>query len=189
MDHQRQTPANPFSELISLSSGETPDWLKGALRPLDEFPVGTTKGDFVPLSMEEFRHAYATFDAILSGRRTIGVEFLDLVQDAKTGDAVRLEDTPFNRAWITAGMEFADEAKRVSFYWRVERVLPLAVEEQYDKYRDRKAASMHIALMMAVARVPGSYRTTTKTLRASLEALFHRYLAVVVERPSGSKDH
>lgn len=180
---------NPFGQLISMSSGETPDWLKSALRPIDEFPVGVNQGDFVPLSMEEFRHAYATFDAVLAGRRTIGVKFLDLIQDVKTGEAARLEDTPFNRAWITAGMEFADEAKRISFYWRVERVLPLAAEEQYDRYRNRAAASMHIALVSAIARVPGSYRTTTKTLRASLEALFKRYLAVIGDRPSDAKDH
>jgi len=189
MDQQKQTRTGASFELISLSSGETPEWLKGALRPLNEFPIGCAQGDFVPLSMEEFRHAYATFDAVLAGRRTVGVQYLDLIQDAKTGDAVRLEDTPFNRAWITAGMEFSDEAKRISFYWRVERVLPLAAEEQYAKYRNRAAASMHIALVSAIARVPGSYRTTTKTLRASLEALFLRNRAVVEGRPSGAKDH
>ncbi|MBN9488256.1 MAG: hypothetical protein J0H44_13555 [Alphaproteobacteria bacterium] len=170
-------------QLVSLSSGETPEWLKSALRPLDEFPVGVNEGDFPPLSMEEFRHAYATFDAVLSGRRE--APYLDLIQDSKTGDAVRLEDTLFNRAWIAAGMEFTDEAKRVSFYWRVEQVIGLAVAPEYAAYRNRQAGSMHIALVSAIARVPGSYRTPPADLRAALDKLFRRNLAIMTPGDAG----
>jgi hypothetical protein len=169
-----------LARLADLSRAETPEWLKGAVLPRDQFPSGVNQGEFVPLTMEEFRHAYATFLDVLDGRRTADPNFPTVVQDAKTGEARQLEDTPFNRAWITAGKEFADEARRLSFYWRVEHVMPIAVNEKYAKYRDRRAGSMHIALLSAVARVPVSYRTTKKPLRAAFDAQFHRHLAVVV---------
>ena len=46
--------------------------------------------------------------------------------DAVTGAAKPVEDTPFNRAWFAAGKLFADEAKRMSFYQRVEKMMPIA---------------------------------------------------------------
>lgn len=175
--------------LAELSRAETPEWLKDALLPRNQFPPGVNDGDFVSLSMEEFRHAYATLITVSAGLHAPDPNFPTMIQDMKSGEAVRIEDTPFNRAWITAGREFADDARRSSFYWRVEHVVPIAYEEKYAKYVNRRAGSMHLALMSAIARVPGSYRTTKKTLRAALDIQFRRNLAAVVGPPDISHSH
>src|SRR5258707_4164881 len=101
--------------------------------------------------------------------------------DPVPGPAKPVEDTPFNRAWIAAGKLFADEAKRISFYQRVEKVMPLAANKKYRKYVDREAGSFHIALLAAVAAVRFSFRTTPKALRAAFDAEFRRHLAATVD--------
>jgi hypothetical protein len=108
--------------------------------------------------------------------RSIPTEY----HDAVTGAAKPVEDTPFNRAWIAAGKLFADEAKRISFYQRVEKVMPVAADKKYKKYVEREAGSLHIALLAAVAAVRFSFRTTPKALRAAFDAEFRHRLATAV---------
>jgi hypothetical protein len=94
-------------------------------------------GEFVPLTIEEFRNGYATFSDGLDGKLPRDPDFPTEYHDAVTGGARPVEDTPFNRAWIAAGKLFTDEAKRISFYQRVEKVMPIAA--------DKKTASMSTA--------------------------------------------
>jgi hypothetical protein len=138
-------------------------------------------GDFVPLTVEEFRNGYATFSDGLDGKLPRDPDFPTEYHDAVTGTARPVEDTPFNRAWIAAGKLFSDEAKRISFYQRVEKVMPIAADKKYSKYVDREAGSFHIALLAAVATVRFSFRTTPKALRSSFDAEFRRRLAVTVD--------
>jgi hypothetical protein len=137
--------------------------------------------EFVPLTVEEFRNGYATFSDGLDGKLPRDPDFPAEYHDAVTGAAKPVEDTPFNRAWIAAGKLFADEAKRISFYQRVEKVMPLAANKKYRKYVDREAGSFHIALLAAVAAVRFSFRTTPKALRAAFDAEFRRRLAAAVD--------
>ena len=80
-------------------------------------------GEFVPLTVQEFRNGYATFSDGLDGKLPRDPDFPTEYHDAVTGAAKPVEDSPFNRAWIAAGKLFADEAKRISFYQRVEKVM------------------------------------------------------------------
>jgi hypothetical protein len=138
-------------------------------------------GEFVPLTVEEFRNGYATFSDGLDGKLPRDPDFTTEYHDAVTGAAKPVEDTPFNRAWIAAGKLFADEAKRISFYQRVEKVMPVAADKKYKKYVDREAGSFHIALLAAVAAVRFSFRTTPKALRAAFDAEFRHRLATAVD--------
>jgi hypothetical protein len=149
--------------------------------PRDQFPPGLDRGECVPLSIEEFWHAFSTFMASQAGRLPHDPNFPTMIQDARTGEATPLEDTPFNRAWFAAGKEFDDHAKRISFYWRLAEVLPIAFDRKYDKYRNRENGSLHMALLMAVARVTGSVRTTRKALRTAFDAEFRHHLATLVD--------
>ena len=92
---------------------------------------GLSRGDYVALSLEEFRNAYDTFSAALAGELPRDPEFPTQYHDAHTGQAIRLEDTPFNRAWFAAGKLFNDPARRISFYARVEHVMPIALDRKY----------------------------------------------------------
>jgi hypothetical protein len=76
---------------------------------------------------------------------------------------------------------FADEGKRISFYQRVEKVMPFAADKKYRKYVDGEAGSFHIALLGAVAAVRFSFRTTPKALRAAFDAEFRGRLATTVD--------
>jgi hypothetical protein len=138
-------------------------------------------GEFVPLTVEEFRNGYATFSDGLDGKLPRDPDFPTEYHDAVTGAAKPVEDTPFNRAWIAAGKLFADEAKRISFYQRVEKVMPVAADKKYKKYVDREAGSLHIALLAAVAAVRFSFRTTPRALRDAFDAEFRRHLAATVD--------
>jgi len=149
--------------------------------PIGERRAAITTGEFVPLTVEEFRNGYATFSDGLDGNLPRDPDFPTEYHDAVTGTAKPLEDSPFNRAWIAAGKLFADEAKRISFYQRVEKVMPIAADRKYSKYVDREAGSFHIALLGAVAAVPFSFRTTPKALRAAFDAEFRRCLAAAVD--------
>src|SRR5258708_9351593 len=117
---------------------------KGALR------AAIISGEFVPLTVEEFRNGYATFSDGLDGKLPRDPDFPTEYHDAVTGAVKPVEDTPFNLAWIAAGKQFADEAKRISFYQRVERVMPIAAEKNYRKYLTRAAGSFHTAPPPAV---------------------------------------
>jgi len=101
--------------------------------------------------------------------------------DANTGETKPVQDTPSNRAWNATGKMFEDEAKRMSFHWRAEHVMPITKDKRYAKYMDLEAGWMHVALMLAVAMVPGDYRTTKKALRAAFDAEFRRQLAKTVD--------
>jgi hypothetical protein len=75
----------------------------------------------------------------------------------------------------------AHPPKWISFYQRVEKVMPIAADKKYSKYVDREAGSFHIALLAAVAAVRFSFRTTPKALRAAFDAAFRRRLATTVD--------
>ena len=92
-----------------------------------------------------------------------------------------MEDTLFNRAYYAATKQFDDLAARVSFGWRVQTVLPIAMTKKYRKYVNFDAGSLHVALLAAVVNVRGSYRTTPKALRAAFDEEFRRQLAVTVD--------
>jgi hypothetical protein len=115
--------------------------------PLGDRRAAIGSGEFVPLTIGEFREAYATFGDGLDGKLSRDPDFPSEYLDAVTGAARPLQDTPFNRAWIAAGKLFADEAKRISFYQRVEKVVPIAEGAKYSKYVDRNTGSYHIALL------------------------------------------
>ena len=149
--------------------------------PTGERRAAIISSEFVPLTVEEFRNGYATFSDGLDGKLPRDPDFPAEYHDAVTGAAQPIEDTPFNRAWIAAGKLFADETKRISFYQRVEKVMPIAADKKYRKYVDRQAGSFHIALLGAVAAVPFSFRTTPKALRAAFDAEFRRRLATTVD--------
>jgi hypothetical protein len=70
-------------------------------------------GEFVPLTVEEFRNGYATFSDGVDGKLPRDPDFPTEYHDAVTSAAKPVEDTPFNRAWIAAGTLFTDEAKRI----------------------------------------------------------------------------
>jgi hypothetical protein len=149
--------------------------------PLGDRRAAIASGEFVPLTSEEFREAYATFGDGLDGKLPRDPDFPTEYHDAVTGAARPLQDTPFNRAWIAAGKLFADESKRISFYQRVEKVVPIAEDKKYSRYVDRNAGSYHIALLAAVAAVRFSYRTTPKALRTNFDAEFRRRLVAAVD--------
>ena len=149
--------------------------------PTGERRAAIMSGEFVPLTVEEFRYGYATFSDGLDGKLLRDPDFPTEYHDAVTGAAKPVEDTAFNRAWIAAGKLFADEGKRISFYQRVEKVMLIAAEKKYSKYVDREAGSFHIALLAAVAMVRFSFRTTPKALRAAFDAEFRRRLAATVD--------
>jgi len=149
--------------------------------PEDREPPGVHRGEFVSLSMEEMRGAYVTFVNALRGDHPLDADFPGVYVDANTGETKPIQDTPSIRAWYATGKMFEDEAKRMSFYWRAEHVMPITKDRRYAKYMDPDAGWMHVALMSAVARVRGSDRTTKKALRAAFDAEFRRQLAKTVE--------
>ena len=149
--------------------------------PEDREPPGVHRGEFVSLSMEEMRGAYVTFVKALRGDHPLDADFPGVYVDANTEETKPIQDTPSIRAWYATGKMFEDEAKRMSFYWRAEHVMPITKDRRYAKYMDPNAGWMHVALMSAVARVRGSDRTTKKALRAAFDAEFRRQLAKTVE--------
>ena len=73
---------------------------------------------------------HGVFSDGLDGKLPRDPDFPTEYHDAVTGAAKPVEDTPFNRAWMAAGKLFANEGKRISFYQRVEKVMPIAVEKE-----------------------------------------------------------
>jgi hypothetical protein len=142
-------------------------------------PPGALSGDYVPLDLEEFRKAYATLLHVDAGLLPCAADFPNEIFDAFTQRLQPFPDTPFNRGWYTAGTLFDDDARRVRFYWRMIKVLPLTDDSKYKKYISAGGLGMHVALMNAVATVPGSHRTTPKALRDTFDALFRRMLAAI----------
>jgi hypothetical protein len=153
--------------------------------PEDREPPGVHPGEFLSLSMEEMRVAYVTFVNALRGGHPPNPTFPAVYLDANTGETKPMQDTPSNRAWYATGKMFEDEAKRMSFYWRAEHVMPITKDKRYAKYMDPETGWMHVALMSAVAMVRCSYRTTKKALRAAFDAEFRRQLAKTVD-PAGA---
>jgi len=136
-------------------------------------------GDYVALDPKEFRNAYATLLNVDAGLLPCASDFPTEVFDSVSQRPVPFPDTPFNRGWYTAGKLFDDDGRRVSFYWRVKKVLPLTNDPKYKKYLSDGGLAMHLALLTAVAMVPGSHRTTPKALRATFDAMFRRILAAI----------
>ena len=149
------------------------------LLPLDQFPPGVDRGDYVTLTMEEFLEAYDTFSAGLEGKLPRDPDYPTEYQEATTGKATPLPDTAFGRAWYAAGKLFDDEARRVSYYARVQHIMPIALSKKYNKYVDREGGGFHAALLMAIARVQFSSRTTSNAMRSSFDAEFRRQIAAV----------
>lgn len=145
-------------------------------------------GEFVPLGVEEFRHAYDVFSAGVAGELPPDPSFPTLFLDASTGAPAPLTDNAFNRAWYAAGKLFADEAKRLSFYARVQHVMPIALTPKYAKYVNVAAGSLHIALLAAVGAVRFSSRTTPKALRSAFDAELRRRLASLAD-PGHDRRH
>jgi hypothetical protein len=140
---------------------------------------GVLSGDYVPLSVEEFQEAYATFLNVGAGLLPCAPDFPTEIFDSVSQRAAPFPDTPTNRGWYTAGALFDDEGKRISFYWRANKVMPLTQDPKYKKYISEGGFGMHVALMAAVAAVPGSHRTTPKALRAKFDVLFRQILSAI----------
>src|SRR5438309_2155146 len=136
-----------------------------ALLPRSRFPPDLdTRSDYVALSSGELRAGYDTFSAGIAGKLPFD----------PTYPAPLLPDTPFNRAWYAAHQLFADEAKQISFGARIHRVIPIALDQKYAKYVDRRTNWFHLTLMTAMATVRFSSRTTPKALRAAFDAELRR---------------
>jgi hypothetical protein len=152
------------------------------LLPRDQFPPGLVRDNFVPLDAVEFRNGYATFVQGLVSMLPDDPSFPTGYQDAITGQATPLEDTPTNRATYAAAKRFTDDAKRVSFLWRLQNVMPLAKDKKYAKYRNDETGTMHIALLTAVAATPCSASTSRNVQRALLAASFQPVLTMLREK-------
>lgn len=127
--------------------------------------MSADRADYVVLSSGEFRAAYDTFSAGIAGKLPFDPSF-----------PASLPNTAFNRARYAAGKLLADQAKRLSFGARIERVLPIALDKKYAKYVNRTVGWFHLELLTAMATVRFSSKTTTKALRAAFDAEFRRQL-------------
>jgi hypothetical protein len=155
------------------------------LMPREEFPPGLDHGDFVPLTVMEYRTAYLLFQDRLDGLLPKDPDFPAFIQDAVTGEPKAFEDTPFNRAWHAVGKHFDDIPKRISFQYRVLKLMPMiSKDRKYAKYLVNKKP--HIALLAAMASVPFSSRTTPKALRAAFDREFRQRLASTVNADQDS---
>src|ERR1700682_383162 len=103
--------------------------LMGASIPKDQ-PPGVLSGDYVDLTAEEFQEAYATLLNVDAGLLPCAPDFPTEIFKATSPRPPPFPDTPFNRAWYTAGTLFDDDSKRVSFYWRVNKVMPLTKDRK-----------------------------------------------------------
>jgi hypothetical protein len=155
----------------------------------EQFPHGLHKRDYVPLTLRELTAAYDTLRVGLAGELPHDPNFPTHYQHVVTGRATPLPDTPFNRAWYAAGKLFGDEAKRLSFYARVQEVMPIALGRKYAKYIDRKEGSMDVALLGAVATVRFSSRTKPKALRAAFDAELKRQVISTINIDPGARRH
>jgi hypothetical protein len=146
--------------------------------PHDHAPPGLDMGSFVALDAVEFRNGYATFLQGLSGTLPHDPDFPKEYQEALSCEMRPLADTPLMRATYAASKRFTDEAKRLSFMFRLQLVMPIAMgERKYAKYRNDEAGTMHLALMSAVAAMPFNVRHTRKALRTTLDAALRNILA------------
>lgn len=140
--------------------------------PLHELPPGSQRGDFVALDALEFQKGYATLLHGLAGLLPRDPDFPTEYHDAITGKFHPLDDTPSNRAIYAAAKLFTDDARRISFLWRVENVMPIADGPKYAKWRNDARQTMDFALLEAVATVPCNSRLTKKELRTRFEKSF-----------------
>ena len=147
-----------------------------SLLPRNEFPPGLDRGEFVALTVAAFMEACDLFGAVMAGELPPDPDFPSVYQDGNTCKAESMDDTPFNRAWYAAGKLFDDPARRVSFYSRASKVMPIAFGKKYAKYANEEVGTLHIALLSTVAALQFSQRTTLKALRSSFDAEFRRRL-------------
>lgn len=142
------------------------------LLPQGEFPPGLDRGDYVALTFEEMRDAYNTFSAGLNGELEQDPAFPATYKDAETGLEVPLADTPANRARFAAAKLFDDDAKRISFMARINKVMSIALGPKYAKYVDDDRGAFHAAILIAAGGVRFSVRTNPKALRAAFDRGF-----------------
>jgi hypothetical protein len=146
-----------------------------AKNPNAELPPDTVAGEYVELDVDLFLKAFST--VLMTGKLPYAEGFAPGLGVAIEGlPPVVLEDTPFNRGMDTAARLFAGADQRLSFAWRMVVVMGIAMEEQYRRYRNDTAGSMHIALATTVAKVRGSERTTKDELRESFDKMFRSLL-------------
>ncbi|MBR2813497.1 MAG: hypothetical protein IKE60_02520 [Reyranella sp.] len=138
---------------------------------------GLVAGDYVPLTVDEFRHGFGRFMAFSTGLEPLPADFESTTFDALTGQPTQVEPTRFNRAWQAVGRTIADDAKRISFYGRLMLFFEVIEEPRYAKHFDTQARSMHVGLVAAFAQVKFSSRTTKKAKRAAFDGEFRRQYA------------
>jgi hypothetical protein len=175
--------------------GDVPGW-SDDVADLNDHLAGERRqaimrADFVPLMAAEFQAGNAIIVGVLTGTMAPASTLPTQIHDAATDQAANVQDTPLLRAWLTAGLHFTDEAKRMSFFYRQNKVMPLTKLPPYAEYVDKEAGSMHIALATAVASVRFSARTTPKALRAAFDAEFQRQLArtIDIDEPTSAHRH
>lgn len=133
--------------------------------------------NFVALTMEEYRRCHAALLQVLAGKMPA---VSGQLTNNETGEVTFRADTPFNSALITACSLLRDEpGKPESFFARYQRVFSgiACQESRYARYYDAQQQTMHVALMMAIAGVKFSERTTPKALRAAFAAEFDQLRA------------
>ena len=110
--------------------------------PLHQLPPGSQRSDFVPLDVKEFQKGYATLLHGLAGLLPRDPDLPTEHNDAITSKLQPLEDTPSSRAVYAAAKRFTDDARRTSFLWRVENVMPIADSPKYAKWRNDAPQTM-----------------------------------------------
>lgn len=148
--------------------------------PKSRDPRGYSEGEFVPLDIEQFRKALVITLNVFAGVLEPDASFpVGETLEAEGLGTFPIEDTPWKRGVYTAGANFKSGDEVGSFYWRMSVVYFISREAKYAKYYSDHDTSMHIALLAAIARVPGNHRTPKNTLRAAFDAEFRRQLATV----------
>ena len=141
---------------------------------------GLLHGSYVTLGLTEFREAYLLLAQGIEHPESLPhFQLPERFQDLATGETCNLQDTAFMRAWIVSGESFRDDAKRVSFHARVDRVLPLATADCYAAYVDHEESSIHVALLLAILHVPFSMRTPDDVLALLFDSELRSKLANV----------
>jgi hypothetical protein len=139
-------------------------------------PAGLIGADaFMPLELEQFRHAFMLFLYVLNGDVKASPPTATFL-DPDTGSERPLEDTIFNRAWVAAGKLFEDEALRLSFHRRLEVFGSLCREPAYERYLGFCRPSLHLAFVAALARFPFSKIMTEKACMAAFDEELRRQL-------------
>ena len=152
------------------------DYIGIMSKPVSRDPVS---GSFVSLDPVEFQNGYAIFVQYLLGKLPVDPTFPTTAMDLCSGKEIPLPDLPSTRAAYAASKRFTDPDKRASFTFRLQMLMPLAMERKYEKYRNDAGRWMHVALITAVAAAPCTPRMTPSALGASLDETFRLALPLV----------